>query len=171
MFNKNSIFIDFSLNDGLMFIISDKKIFSKKIKGLKKTENLPLFFFEFIKKKKLKINKSSSVYVNIGPGHIISIRNSIILSKTISLIYKCKLFGYTNFNLLDVKKYTKSKAQLSFKSQNILLDLKKRNLKKIMLQDLTKYKKFNINLKCGVKDIKFLLLNNKFTNKIVPISY
>ena len=51
MLDKNSILIDFSLNDGLIFIISDKKIFSKKIKGLKKTENLPLFFFELIKKK------------------------------------------------------------------------------------------------------------------------
>jgi len=45
MFNKNAILIDFSLNDGLMFVISDKKIFSKKIKGLIKTENLPVFFF------------------------------------------------------------------------------------------------------------------------------
>ena len=57
MVKNKSLIIDFTLGNGSFFLILDKKTFTKKIKNLDKTEKLPLVFFDFLKKKKIKINK------------------------------------------------------------------------------------------------------------------
>ena len=171
MVKNKSLIIDFTLGNGSFFLILDKKIFVKKIKNLDKTEKLPLVFFDFFKKKKLKLDKSFVIYVNAGPGHIISIRNSIVLSKIISLIFGCKLLAFNNFDLLNVKKYKKTKALISLKNQNILLNVKNKNINKIKKEDLLKFKNYKSNLELSIKDIKSLFLKKRFAKKIVPISF
>jgi tRNA A37 threonylcarbamoyladenosine modification protein TsaB len=109
--------------------------------------------------------------VNVGPGHIISIRNSIVLSKIISLVFGCKLLAFNNFDLLNAKKYKKTKALISLKNQNILLNVKNKNINKIKKEDLAKFKNYKSNLELNIKDIKSLLLKNRFAKKIVPISF
>ena len=54
MVKNKSLIIDFTLGNGTFLVILDKKTFIKKIKNLDKTEKLPLFFFDFLKKKKTK---------------------------------------------------------------------------------------------------------------------
>jgi len=171
MVKNKSLIIDFTLGNGSFFLISDKKTFAKKIKYFDKTEKLPLVFFDFFEKKKLKLDSSFVIYVNVGPGHIISIRNSIVLSKIISLVFGCKLLAFNNFDLLNVKKYKKTKALISLKNQNILLNVKNKNINKIKKEDLVKFKNYKINLELNIKDIKSLLSNNRFAKKIVPISF
>ena len=171
MVKNKSLIIDFTLGNGSFFLISDKKTFAKKIKNLDKTEKLPLVFFDFLKKKKLKLDSSFVIYVNVGPGHIISIRNSIVLSKIISLVFGCKLLAFNNFDLLNVKKYKKTKALISLKNQNILLNVKNKNINKIKKEDLVKFKDYKSNLELNIKNIKSLLLKNRFAKKIVPISF
>lgn len=171
MVENKSLIIDFTLGNGTFFLILDKKTFVKKIKNLDKTEKLPLVFFDFFKKKKLKLDSSFVIYVNVGPGHIISIRNSIVLSKIISLVFGCKLLAFNNFDLFNVKKHKKTKALISLKNQNILLNIKNKNIIKIKKEDLVKFKNYKSNLELNIKDIKSLLLKNRFAKKIVPISF
>ena len=171
MVKNKSLIIDFTLGNGSFFLISDKKTFTKKIKNLDKTEKLPLIFFNFFKKKKIKLDKSFVIYVNVGPGHIISIRNSIVLSKIISLVFGCKLLAFNNFDLLNVKKYKKAKALIALKNQNILLNMKNKNITKIKTEHLGKFKNYKSNLELNIKDLKFLLSKNRFAKKIVPISF
>ena len=108
-FNK-IILIDFSLENNLFFILVNKKIISKNFKNYNKTENIVDLFYKFIQKKKIKIDKSFSIIINVGPGNIVSIRNSIVIGKMISLIYQCNLVSFTNFELLIAKKYKKKKG-------------------------------------------------------------
>ena len=109
--------------------------------------------------------------MNVGPGHIISIRNSIVLSKIISLVFGCKLLAFNNFDLLNVKKYKKTKALILLKNQSILLDIKRKKIKKIKIEDLGKFKNYKFNLQMNIRDLKSLLLKNKFIKKVVPISF
>ena len=75
------------------------------------------------------------------------------------------------FNLLNVKKYKKTKALIPLKNQNILLNVKNKNINKIKKEDLVKFKNYKANLDLNIKDIKSLLLKNRFAKKIVPISF
>ena len=100
MFLKNSIFLDFSLDQKYIFIIDKNKFYRKKILSLKRSENLPNIFYSFVKKNEIKINNTFRLYVNVGPGHIIAIRNSIVFSKILSLIFNCSLHGFSNYQLL-----------------------------------------------------------------------
>jgi len=93
------------------------------------------------------------------------------LSKIISLVFGCKLLAFNNFYLLNVKKYKKTKALISLKNQNILLNVKNKNINKIKKEDLAKFKNYKSNLELNIKDIKSLLLKNGFAKKIVPISF
>ena len=79
--------------------------------------------------------------------------------------------AFNNFNLLNVKKYKKTKALIPLKNQNILLNVKNKNINKIKKEDLVKFKNYKINLELNIKDIKSLLSNNRFAKKIVPISF
>ena len=79
--------------------------------------------------------------------------------------------AFNNFNLLNVKKYKKTKALIPLKNQNILLNVKNKNINKIKKEDLVKFKNYKANLDLNIKDIKSLLLKNRFVKKIVPISF
>lgn len=171
MFFKKAIIIDFTLNDHFFFILDKNKVISKKIKNLKKTENIPSVFYDFINSKKIKLDKSFVIFVNIGPGNTIAIRNAIVFCKMLSFVFKCTLLSYSNFNLLSIKKYKKTKALINLKNKNILLDLYKKKVKRIENKNIQKLKKFRIDVRYKNNDLKNLVLFNKFSKKLVPISY
>ncbi len=58
MLKKNLVFLDFSLDSCFFLILKDKKTFKKNLKNISKTENIPIIFFDFIKKNKIKINNN-----------------------------------------------------------------------------------------------------------------
>ncbi len=49
---KNSIILDFSLDQKYIFILLQERIYNKKIISLKRSENISNIFFNFLKKKK-----------------------------------------------------------------------------------------------------------------------
>lgn len=169
MLKKNLVFLDFSLDNCFFLILKNKKTFKKNLKNISKTENIPIIFFEFIKKNKIEINNNLEIFVNIGPGNLIAIRNSIVLAKMIKIIFNCKLYAFSNFDLLSLKK-NKQKVLISTKTQKILMDLKRKMAKKIIKDDLKKFQKFKINVQYSNKDIENLIYLKKFNKKIVPIS-
>ncbi len=171
MFLNNIILFDFSLENYFFYIVYNKKIFSKKIKSLEKTENISIIFNKFIELKKAKIDNSFVIYVNIGPGNTIAIRNSIVLAKTISLIFGCNIFGYSNFDLLKLNKYKKKKALLIFKKKKIFLDIKKKKVLRLSSTSQFEIKKNKVNINYSYKLLKNLVLLNNFTKKVVPISF
>ena len=85
MFLKNFIFLDFSLDQKYIIILIQGKFYNKKILSLKRSENISNIFFSFIKKNKIKIDNTFCLFVNLGPGNLISIRNSIVFAKMISM--------------------------------------------------------------------------------------
>ena len=58
MLKKNLVFLDFSLDNCFFLILKNKKTFKKNLKNISKTENIPIIFFEFIKKNKIEINNN-----------------------------------------------------------------------------------------------------------------
>ena len=87
----------------------------------------------------------------------------------IKIIFNCKLYAFSNFDLLSLKK-NKQKVLISTKTQKILMDFKRKILKKIINDDLKKFQKFKINVQYSNKDIENLIYLKKFNKKIVPIS-
>ena len=53
----NCIFFDFSLDQKYILILSQDKLYKKKLDSLKRTENIPNIFFEWIKKNQIKIDR------------------------------------------------------------------------------------------------------------------
>ena len=85
MFSKKFIILDFSLNKKFIIILIQGKYYSKRILSLKRSENIANIFSRFIKKNKINIDNSFCLFVNLGPGNLISIRNSIVFAKMISM--------------------------------------------------------------------------------------
>ena len=91
----NCIFFDFSLDQKYILILSQDKLYKKKLDNLKRSENIANIFFEFIKKNQIKIDNSFSLFVNVGPGNMIAIRNSVVFTKI--LPYSNKVVSTRNF--------------------------------------------------------------------------
>ncbi|MAK12726.1 MAG: hypothetical protein CMI73_03560 [Candidatus Pelagibacter sp.] len=171
MFLKNSIFLDFSLDQKYIFIIDKNKFYRKKILSLKRSENLPNIFYSFVKKNEIKINNTFRLYVNVGPGHIIAIRNSIVFAKILSLIFNCSLHGFSNYQLLKFFKTKTNKVLLIMRQRKLLLDLSKRKIKKLTESEVIKFKKLIFKIKYDKKVLENLVLTKEFEKKVFPISY
>ena len=171
MFIYNSIVIDFSLDNKYIFLIIKNKFFKKKVINLQRSEDLPNLFYKFIKSKQIKIDNSFNIFVNVGPGNLIPIRNSIVFAKTLSLITGCSIIGFSNYELLKNIKKKANRALLSTSSKNILLDLYKKKVKKIEASEISKFQFLKIKINYNVKILEKLILSNKFEKKVFPISY
>ena len=147
MFSENFIFIDTALENINFFAFNNKKNYSLKI----------------------KINNTFNVYINLGPGNLIAIRNAITTAKAFSIIYNCNIFGVSFFDILK-QQNTTNKILINFKKNVIDFDIKNKVARKILGPKVVNKsgKKFsNINIK--VEDIKSVISLKKFTKKIVPI--
>ena len=100
MFSENFIFIDAALENINFFAVNNKKNYSLKIKNIQKSENLPILLKKFLSSNKIKINNTFNVYINLGPGNLIAIRNAITTAKTFSIIYNCNIFGVSFFDIV-----------------------------------------------------------------------
>lgn len=169
MFSENFIFIDTALENINFFAVNNKKNYSLKIKNIQKSENLPILLKKFLSSNKIKINNTFNVYINLGPGNLIAIRNAITTAKAFSIIYNCNIFGVSFFDILK-QQNTTNKILINFKKNVIGFDIKNKVAHKILEPKIVNKsrKKFsNINIK--VEDIKSVISLKKFTKKIVPI--
>ena len=168
---KNWIILDFSLDKKSIFILKKKKLYKKKIISLKRSENIANIFFGFIKKSNIKIDNSFILLVNLGPGNIIAVRNSIVFAKTISLIFGCKIVGFSNYQLAKLKKITGDKVILTLQGRILLLDTSKKKVTKISLSELKKSHYTNFKFSYNKKILKKLTLSINHIKKVFPISY
>ena len=169
MFSENFIFIDAALENINFFAVNNKKNYSLKIKNIQKSENLPILLKKFLSSNKIKINNTFNVYINLGPGNLIAIRNAITTAKAFSIIYNCNIFGVSFFDILKLQNNT-NKILINFKKNIIGFDIKNKVARKIpgpKVVNKSKKKFSNINIK--VQDIKSVISLKKFTKKIVPI--
>src|SRR6056300_753256 len=163
MFSENFIFIDTALENINFFAVDNKKNYSLKIK------NLPILLKKFLSSNKIKINNTFNVYINLGPGNLIAIRNAITTAKAFSIIYNCNIFGISFFDILKLQNNT-NKLLINLKKNVIGFDIKNKVAHKILepkVVDKSRKKFSNINIK--VENIKSVISHKKFTKKIVPI--
>ena len=171
MFLKNFIFLDFSLEQKYIIILVRGRIYSKKILSLNRSENISNIFFSFIKKNKIKIDNTFCFFVNLGPGNIISIRNSIVFAKMIAMSLDCKLLGFSNYHLQKLNNIEAKKALLTLGRKNLLLDLSKKKVTKLSMHEVKKFQSFKSKSIYNKKIIKNLILSKNFIKKVFPISY
>ena len=171
MIIKNFIFFDFSLDQKYIIVLANGKSYNKKIFKLKRSENIPNIFFSFIKKNKIKVNNTFCLLVNIGPGNLISIRNSIIFAKMVSFLLGCKLLGFSNYQILKLNNIKANKVLLTLGRKKLLLDLSKKKVTKMSVNKVLKFQSFKFKTIHNKKILKNLVLSKNFIKKVFPISY
>ena len=55
----------------------------------------------FLKKKKINIQKITKIFINLGPGKFTSLRISLSIAKALSLANKASLVGFRTSNLVN----------------------------------------------------------------------
>ena len=170
MSKTKTIFID-GTSEKLFISINytNKKNF-KIIKKIDKSESLPIKVIGFLKLKKIDLDKSFKIIVNLGPGDLISIRNSVILVKILKILFGCEVVGTSFFKIYNLRKAKKQKILIKVRKHNILLDLMKNKSFKISDIHLKKYTNFAGKSNLLSSDVTNLLKNNVFLKKIVPIT-
>ena len=171
MLLKNFIFLDFSLDHKSILILKQGKLYTKKISSLKRSENISNIFFNFIKKNRIKIDKTFGFFVNLGPGNLISIRNTIVFAKMIVMFFGCKLLGFSNYQILKLNNIKAEKALLTLGRKNLLLDLSKKEVIILSVHEAQKFQSFKFKTIYNKKILKNLILSKNHIKKVVPISY
>ena len=171
MFLKNFILLDFSLDQKYILISTKGRLYDKKILSLKRSENISNIFFSFIKKNKIKVDNTFCLFVNLGPGNLISIRNSIIFAKMIAMILDCKLLGFSNYLLHKLNNIKTDKVFLRSGRKNLLLDLSKKKVIKLSVNEVQKFRSFKFKTIYNKKILKNLVLSKNCIKKVFPISY
>jgi tRNA A37 threonylcarbamoyladenosine modification protein TsaB len=98
----NFLIINFTGNNNILGLRIDKKFIVKKIQNNSNTnEILVNKITDFLKKNKIKIDKSFSIIVNQGPGSFSSIRVSLAVAKGIKISTGANLFGFKDIQLRD----------------------------------------------------------------------
>ena len=171
MFLKNFILLDFSLDQKYILISTKGRLYDKTILSLKRSENISNIFFSFIKKNKIKVDNTFCLFVNLGPGNLISIRNSIIFAKMIAMILDCKLLGFSNYLLHKLNNIKTDKVFLRSGRKNLLLDLSKKKVIKLSVNEVQKFRSFKFKTIYNKKILKNLVLSKNCIKKVFPISY
>ena len=98
----NFLIINFTGNNNILGLRIDKKFIVEKIQNNSNTnEILVNKIIDFLKKNKIKIDKSFSIIVNQGPGSFSSIRVSLAVAKGIKISTGANLFGFKDIQLRD----------------------------------------------------------------------
>lgn len=171
MLFKNFIFLDFSLDQKYIILLIQGKLYNKKILSLKKSENISNIFSSFIKKNKIKVDNTFCLFVNLGPGNLISIRNSIVFAKMISMFFGCKLLGFSNYQFIRLNNIKTNKVLLTLGYKNLLLDLLKKKVNKLSVHEARKFQSLKIKTIYNKKILENLVLSKKLIKKVFPISY
>ena len=99
---KNFVLLNIIGEDDYIAIKKQNKLILKKIqKKDNKNDNLVADLFKFIKTHDLKLDKNTSILVNIGPGSFSSLRISISIAKGIGIAKGIKNYGFKNKDLKE----------------------------------------------------------------------
>ena len=99
---KNFVLLNIIGRDDYIAIKKKNKLISKKIqKKDDKNDNLVTDLFKFIKTHDLKLDRNTSILVNIGPGSFSSLRISISIAKGIGIAKGIKIYGFRNEDLKE----------------------------------------------------------------------
>ena len=99
---KNFVLLNIIGEDDYIAIKKQNKLILKKIqKKDNKNDNLVADLFKFIKTHDLKLDKNTSILVNIGPGSFSSLRISISIAKGIGIAKGIKIYGFKNKDLKE----------------------------------------------------------------------
>tara|TARA_B000000532_G_C18555518_1_gene271876 strand:- start:9 stop:428 length:420 start_codon:yes stop_codon:yes gene_type:complete len=99
---KNFVLLNIIGRDDYIAIKKKDKLISKKIqKKDDKNDNLVTDLFKFIKTHDLKLDRNTSILVNIGPGSFSSLRISISIAKGIGIAKGIKIYGFRNEDLKE----------------------------------------------------------------------
>ena len=83
---------------------SNNKFFREKLQNNINSKNqLVNNIIRFTNKYKVKLNNNYSLIVNMGPGSYSSVRISLSVAKGIQIVHGCKLYGYKNDQLSELK--------------------------------------------------------------------
>ena len=103
---KNFVLLNIIGRDDYIAIKKKDKLISKKIqKKDDKNDNLVTDLFKFIKTHDLKLDRNTSILVNIGPGSFSSLRISISIAKGIGIAKGIKIYGFKNEDLKEFSDY------------------------------------------------------------------
>ena len=99
----SKLIIDAVKDKIFLMIISNDNKYSIKYENTKiNYDQLTLLINEFLKKKKINLNKISQIYVNRGPGSFAGIRNSLSIVKAFHLVNKIDYYCFS-FDDFDEK--------------------------------------------------------------------
>ena len=99
----SKLIIDAVKDKIFLMIISNDIKYSIKYENTKiNYDQLTLLINEFLKKKKINLNKISQIYVNRGPGSFAGIRNSLSIVKAFHLVNKIDYYCFS-FDDFDEK--------------------------------------------------------------------
>ena len=83
---------------------SYNKFFKEKLQNNINSNNLLVSnIISFTNKHKVKLSNKYSIIVNMGPGSYSSLRISLSVAKGIQIVHGCKLYGYKNDQLSELK--------------------------------------------------------------------
>ena len=90
-------------NEKIIFkIISDKRSYTTSYANSRENfDNFMKLLSNFLKKKKINIQKITKIFINLGPGKFTSLRISLSIAKALSLANKASLVGFRTSNLVN----------------------------------------------------------------------
>ncbi len=108
----NFLSIDFSTDNGSLFLKVQNKTFSKFLQSDKLNNDLLMKqILDFFAKSNLELDDISSIFVNQGPGNFSGLRGSLAIAKGISISKKISLFGFNTFTW-SCAKFFNSKSSI-----------------------------------------------------------
>ena len=98
---KNLI-IDAAKDKIFLKIIFDNKSYTNEYSNSRENfDNLSVLIFEFLKKKGLKIDELTNIFVNQGPGKFSGIRASLATAKALSFANEIDLYGFSSNQVIN----------------------------------------------------------------------
>ena len=89
----------------------------------------------------------------------------------LSIIFGCKLLGFSNYQLFKLFKVKDNKVLLTFGARNLLLDLSKNKVFKLPANELKKFQRFKFKKIYNKKILNNLALSKNLVKKVFPISF
>ena len=101
---NNFLIISFTGKNNFIGLKSNNKFFTEKLQSNISANNLLVSnIISFTNKHRVKLSSKYSIIVNMGPGSYSSLRISLSVAKGIQIVHGCKLYGYKNEQLPELK--------------------------------------------------------------------
>ena len=101
---NNFLIISCTGKNNLIGLKTNNKFFKEKLQNnINSNNQLVSNIINFAKRYKVKLSEKYSIIVNMGPGSYSSLRISLSVAKGIQIVHGCKLYGYKNEQLPELK--------------------------------------------------------------------